>query len=188
MVSSHSLKFVANPDFLSVNAFFEEASAPGKKGFVSALRPYSPGGPLNGFPTTLASPIRMPMSSGHRLQPGLRGSPGPFLHVFPLTLFEEASAPVKRVNLIPFAPLAFVPHRRIRSSRAPFAEPFFHFLSLTFLCRSVSSRKERSRHRWSSRDYKIVNAFGNLLLVRKVFYPYPWNTLGLSRSQARKFS
>ena len=35
------------------------------------------------------------MSSGHRLQPGLQG------------------------YLIPFAPLAFVPHRRIRSGLAP---------------------------------------------------------------------
>jgi hypothetical protein len=62
---------------------------------ISALRPYSPGGPLNAFATALTTPMRLPMSSGHRLQPGLRG------------------------YLIPFAPLAFVPHRRIRSGLAP---------------------------------------------------------------------
>jgi len=54
------------------------------------LRPYSPGGTLHGFPTT-GSPSASPLSSVHRLRPGLPG------------------------YLIPFAPLAFASQRQKRS-------------------------------------------------------------------------
>ena len=40
---------------------------------VSALRPYSPDGGLNGFPSALTSLAAMPTPSPHRLQPGLPG-------------------------------------------------------------------------------------------------------------------
>ncbi len=62
---------------------------------VSALRPYSPGGGLNGFPPALQAPEGPARPSPHSLQPGLPG------------------------YLIRFAPPAFVPHRRTRSRRAP---------------------------------------------------------------------
>src|SRR5437879_7136876 len=61
----------------------------------SALRPYSPGGKLNGFPATLRSRTAIGSSSLHRLQLGLPG------------------------YLIRFAPPAFIPHRRTRSGRPP---------------------------------------------------------------------
>ena len=54
------------------------------------MRPYSPGGALHGFPTT-GSPSASPLSSAHRLRPGLPG------------------------YLIPFAPLAFASQRQKRS-------------------------------------------------------------------------
>ncbi len=47
---------------------------------------------FNGFPTALIQLIALPTPNTHRLQPGLPG------------------------YLIPFAPLAFVPHRQARSS------------------------------------------------------------------------
>ncbi len=62
---------------------------------VSALRPYFPGGTLNGFPTALTRLMAVPSPSVHRLRPGLPG------------------------YLIRFAPLAFVPHRQARSSLTP---------------------------------------------------------------------
>lgn len=62
---------------------------------VSALRPYSPGGGLNAFATALGRLEACPTPSPHRLRPGLRG------------------------YLIPFAPPAFVPHRRARTRRPP---------------------------------------------------------------------
>ncbi len=40
---------------------------------ISALRPYSPGDPLNGFPTALNAHLKHPMPSGYRLQLGLPG-------------------------------------------------------------------------------------------------------------------
>ena len=61
----------------------------------SALRPYFPGGRLNGFPAALGQLVAVPTPSLHRLQLGLPG------------------------YLIPFAPPAFVPHRRARFSRPP---------------------------------------------------------------------
>jgi hypothetical protein len=61
----------------------------------SALRPYFPGGRLNGFPAALGQLVADPTPSLHRLQLGLPG------------------------YLIPFAPPAFVPHRRARFSRPP---------------------------------------------------------------------
>ncbi len=55
------------------------------------MRPYSPGGPLNGF-LPAGNPSENLRPSGHRLQPGLPG------------------------YLIPFAPLAFAPQRQDRPS------------------------------------------------------------------------
>ena len=54
------------------------------------MRPYSPGGPLNGFPLAQKGSIP-PTPGGHRLRPGLPG------------------------YLIPFAPLAFAPQRQVYS-------------------------------------------------------------------------
>ena len=49
----------------------------------------------------------------------------------------------KRVYLIRFAPPAFVPHRRIRSSRAPFVGPFLliSFVDVSLQKRQLSKRK-----------------------------------------------
>ena len=155
---ANSLKYTANPHFLSVNAFFAEALAPGKKGFVSALRPYSPGGPLNGFPTTLESPVRTPRSSGHRLRPGLRGFSG--------SLSVNAFCVAKRVLSNPLCSPGFRP-----SPSDPFQpSAFCGTLPLTLFA------LEGSRHRWSSRDYKIVipSPFErNLPLLGKGFLPLP---------------
>ena len=62
---------------------------------ISALRPYSPGGGLNGFPSAPGEPVAHPTPSPHRLRLGLPG------------------------YLIPFAPPAFAPHRRACSGRPP---------------------------------------------------------------------
>ena len=62
---------------------------------VSVLRPYFPGGELNTFASTLHILKEYATPSSQRLQPGLLG------------------------YLIRFAPLAFVPHCRIRSGKAP---------------------------------------------------------------------
>lgn len=62
---------------------------------VSALRPYFPGGVFNGFPTTLQVLVGTATPNTQRLRPGLLG------------------------YLIRIAPLAFAPHRRIRSSVTP---------------------------------------------------------------------
>ncbi len=62
---------------------------------VSPLRAYFPGGALNSFPTALIQLKALPTPSTHRLRPGLPG------------------------YLIPFAPLAFVPHRQACSSLTP---------------------------------------------------------------------
>ena len=104
---------------------------------ISVLRPYSPGGPLNGFPTTWKNPLNFSTTSGHRLQLGLPG------------------------YLIPFAPLAFVPHRQIRSSQAPLMTPSF---GSAFLFKKDDATGSPAR---------IIG-----------FYPYPSSTLDLSRSQA----
>ena len=61
----------------------------------SALRPYSPGGGLNGFPSPPGRPVAAPTASPHCLQLGLPG------------------------YLIPFAPPAFAPHRRACSGAPP---------------------------------------------------------------------
>ena len=61
----------------------------------SALRPYSPGGGLNGFPSAPGWLVASPTPSPHRLRLGLPG------------------------YLIPIAPPAFVPHRRACSGRPP---------------------------------------------------------------------
>ncbi len=62
---------------------------------VSALRPYFPGGELNSFDSTLHIPEEYATPCSQRLQLGLLG------------------------YLIRFAPLAFVPHRQIRTSAMP---------------------------------------------------------------------
>ena len=59
------------------------------------MRPYFPGGPLNAFAPAPQLHVEVATPSGHRLQLGLPG------------------------YLILFAPLAFIPHRRTRSSQAP---------------------------------------------------------------------
>ncbi len=59
------------------------------------MRPYFPGGELNTFASTLHNPREYATPSSQRLRPGLLG------------------------YLIRFAPLAFVPHRRIRSGLTP---------------------------------------------------------------------
>ena len=89
---------------------------------VSALRPYSPGGGLNGFPPTPGWLIAIPMSSPHRLRPGLPG------------------------YLIPFAPLAFVPHRRTRSRRA--TSPLVVLRGL-----QDCDLQSNSHHQWCSADF-----------------------------------
>ena len=62
---------------------------------VSVLRPYYPGGILNAFAPALHTPVGYATHSMQRLQLGLQG------------------------YLIPFAPLAFVPDRQIRSGQVP---------------------------------------------------------------------
>ncbi len=62
---------------------------------VSVLRPYFPGGELNSFLSTLRIPVEYATPSSQRLRLGLLG------------------------YLIRFAPLAFVPHSQIRSSKTP---------------------------------------------------------------------
>ena len=63
----------------------------------------------------------------------------------------------RKAYLIRFAPLAFVPHRQIRSSQAPSPQVVFQGLQDSKLCLRAC--------------------------VSNAFYPYPWNTLDLSRSQ-----
>ena len=70
------------------------------------MRPYSPGGTLHGFPTT-GSPSASPLSSAHRLRPGLPG------------------------YLIPFAPLAFASQRQ-KGSRASLSPRAFLPISTHF--------------------------------------------------------
>jgi hypothetical protein len=67
-----------------------------RKRLVSSLRTYSPGGPFNTYAPAQHLPIGNATPNGHRLRLGLQG------------------------YLIPIAPLAFVPHRRTRSSWTPF--------------------------------------------------------------------
>ena len=62
---------------------------------VSVLRPYYPGGILNAFAPALHTHVGYATHSMQRLQLRLQG------------------------YLIPFAPLAFVPDRRIRSGQMP---------------------------------------------------------------------
>ena len=62
---------------------------------ISVLRPYFPGGKLNGFPSAPPNLKDLMTHSLHHLLPGLTG------------------------YLIRVAPLAFAPHRRARSSKTP---------------------------------------------------------------------
>ncbi len=71
---------------------------------VSVLRLYFPGGELNIFISTLHIPIEYATPCSQRLQLGLLG------------------------YLIRFAPLAFVPHRQIRSSQTPSPQVVFQGL------------------------------------------------------------
>ena len=72
---------------------------------VSVLRPYFPGGELSIFISTPRIFMRYAAPSSQRLRPGLLG------------------------YLIRFAPLAFVPHRQIRSRKMPSPSVVFHGLS-----------------------------------------------------------
>ena len=66
-----------------------------KLSHISVLRPYFPGGKLNGFPSAPPNLKDLMTHSLHHLLPGLTG------------------------YLIRVAPLAFAPHRRARSSKTP---------------------------------------------------------------------